>query len=178
MKSNVVQKEKSGPSVERVNALLQYCPETGELIQRFNRGGTAKKGFQAGHINPDGYRRVRVDGKQFMAHRLAWLVFYGTWPANEIDHINGKKDDNRIANLRVVSRAENEWNKPATTCTTSGYRGVTWDPQYRKWRAQITVNGRKFHVGRFLTPEEAFAAYLARAAALRGVLPVLGASHG
>jgi hypothetical protein len=178
MKSSVIQKEACGPSFERVNSLFEYQPETGALIQRANRGGTARKGSHAGHINPDGYRRIRVDGKQYMAHRLAWLMFYGVWPASEIDHINGKKDDNRISNLRVVSRAENEWNKPRKTCTASGYRGVTWDQQYQKWRAQIEVNGRKFYVGRFVTPEEAFAAYIAKASALRGEFLGLGVSHG
>lgn len=167
MPNKVAKKEAFGPTLDRVNELLDYRPETGDLIQRRNRGGTARQGGLAGHINPDGYRRVRVDGKQYMAHRLVWLISYKVWPPGEIDHINGKKDDNRIENLRGVTRAENEWNKPANKCNSSGYRGVTWDPDYQQWRARVSIDGRNVHLGRFNTAEEANCAYVAGSSRLR-----------
>ena len=146
---------------ERLKELLDYDPETGVFVWKVNRGRTAKAGTPAGNKNHDGYNRIMVDGKHYMAHRLAWFYVYGVWPANELDHINRERGDNKISNLRKASRLENMWNRARHSNNTSGYAGVSWSKLHNKWRADIQVNGKGKHLGLFNTPEEAHTAYLA-----------------
>jgi hypothetical protein len=77
----------------------------------------------------------------------------------QVDHINGAGLDNRRGNLRLASHAENMRNRGAKRNNTSGYKGVSFHRQRQKWRAQIMIDGRETHLGYFLTPEEAHAAY-------------------
>lgn len=105
-----------------------------------------------------GYRAGRIYDREYKAHRLLWLLYSGRWPDDQIDHINGDKADNRIANLRAVPQSENNKNKPVPTNNTSGVIGVH---RYRKngyWQAEITVNGKARYLGRFRSIEEAAAA--------------------
>lgn len=107
----------------------------------------------------DGYRKIRIDGHQFLAHRLAWVYVYGVWPA-EIDHVNGNRSDNRIANLRSVSHRDNQQNmRLPRSNNSSGYLGVHFDRG--RWVAQIRSEGMRHRLGRFDTAEEASDAYLA-----------------
>lgn len=138
---------------------LSYDPETGVFTWAQTRPGTAKKGTHAGCKNREGYVQIMVRGKYHAAHRLAWLYVYGEWPVLQVDHINGNPNDNRIANLRLVSASENAQNKrKARSDNSSGFLGVT--AHYGKWRAQISVMGERHHLGNFSTPEEAHAAYV------------------
>lgn len=107
-----------------------------------------KVGQPAGFRLQHGYIGMSIDGVHYKAHRLAWLHFYGEWPAYEIDHINQNTSDNRICNLRVVSRAENEANKHKAQSNnkSSGIRGVTWDNQRNKWRVRLMKDGKMVHV--------------------------------
>lgn len=100
-----------------------------------------------------------------MAHRLAWLLHYGSWPSRHIDHINGDRADNRIANLRECDDAENQQNlRAATAASKSGLLGVT-TRTYRngavRYAASIQVDGTKRYLGVYGTPEEAHSAYRA-----------------
>jgi len=119
-------------------------------------------GRQAGSPAFGGYRSISVDGIRYSAHRLAWLHVHGEHPAGEIDHVNGDRSDDRIANLRPCSRRENAWNTRGRSA--SGFKGV-----YRaenctpKWHAKISVKGETLHLGSFDTKEEAAAAYDAAA---------------
>lgn len=88
------------------------------------------------------------------AHRVAWAVANGRWPENEIDHINGVRDDNRLVNLRDVTRTENHRNA-GLKINTSGVLGVSWNTERRKWIAQITVDGKNNYLGQFDTITEA-----------------------
>lgn len=110
----------------------------------------------AGTITDSGYRRIWVDGKGMMAHRAVWLITYGRLPDNEIDHINHDKDDNRISNLRDVSRNENMKNKGLLVTNTSGYTGISWLEKQRKWR--VRVDGIKRHVGHYVSLSDAISA--------------------
>src|SRR5262245_14923519 len=84
------------PSAERVRQLLKYSPETGELRWRVSRRGRgARLGRDAGAGHAKGYRRVSVDGRDYLVHRVIWLWMTGEWPAAQIDHRNGVRDDNR-----------------------------------------------------------------------------------
>lgn len=137
---------------------LSYDPETGIFTWLVNRG-KARSGKKAGSLNGRRYLAIRIDGKSYSAHRLAWLAFYGEWPIGEIDHINRIKTDNRIANLRVASSSQNEWNKNLQKNNKSGYRGVSWCTNELRWRAGIKINGRQIRIGTYDTPEEASVAY-------------------
>jgi hypothetical protein len=151
-------------TVERVCELLNYNPETGEFVR-------AKVGKIAGSRMTNGYRIIGVDGKGYLAHRLAWLVVHSRWPDGNIDHINGDRADNRIANLRECNQAQNMWNHNAAW-GRSGIRGVHWSGQdhkrQKKWVARLKVNGRTHNLGRFATKEEAAEAYKDAAIRLHG----------
>jgi hypothetical protein len=93
-------------SHELVCSLLAYDPETGIFSRRNGRGAAS----QVGYLMPKGYRIIRVNYHKFLAHRLAWFYVHGEWPPHEIDHVNRRRDDNRIANLRPATRLENAQN--------------------------------------------------------------------
>lgn len=142
---------------KRVMELLDCDPETGVFTRRDSRGGYPA-GIVAGTLC-NGYIRIKVDGKDYLAHRLAFLVVNGFLP-DELDHINGNKIDNRIINLREATRQENQRNTGRRVDNTSGHKGVCWDKANGKWRAQAQdANGKRKTLGRFPTPEAASAAY-------------------
>lgn len=141
---------------ERIRELLTYDPDTGLFCWRKTRRNA--KGF-AGTTDPRGYVRISVDRKVYLAHRLAWLYVHGTWPANEIDHINRVRNDNRLSNLRDTSRTVNTQNVGVRKDSACGLRGVGWHKAQRKWRARIQANGVCHELGYFLTASEAKAAY-------------------
>jgi len=148
--------------VVAAKARLEYRPETGVFVWRDGQAA----GCIAGTLD-SGYLKIRYLGRQYRAHRLAWLFTYGEWPRGDIDHINGVRSDNRIANLRVVSKSENMENiRVTTTRNRSGFLGV-----YRKggrFRADITVKKKTVHLGYFVTAEEAHAAYVEAKRRLHG----------
>ncbi|WP_426418192.1 HNH endonuclease signature motif containing protein [Bradyrhizobium genosp. A] len=143
----------------RLEQLLTYDPETG--IFRW-RGGhkRVRAGALAGTIDKDGYVIICIDQKLYRAHRLAWLWMTGEWPAEEIDHRDTVKSNNRFKNLREANDEQNAHNRPK--------RGFTFDNRRSAYVAQINVGGRHFHLGQFTTPDEATAAYNAAAEDLHG----------
>jgi len=148
--------------VDTLRGLLDYEPETGIFRWRVQPSRNVKAGVVAGTLNHDGYIRIMVDGKKFLAHRLAYLHFHGVWPEQQIDHLNGDKSDNRIANLRDVSPSINAQNQTRPRRgNASGFLGVSWNKDNKRWEARIKINGRKQHIGLFDTPKAAHAAYLA-----------------
>ncbi len=110
--------------------------------------------------NREGYIWISINYKNYSAHRLAWKFFYGDWPKNDIDHINGIKSDNRISNLRCVSKAENNKNTPMRKTNTSGFVGVYWNRFSNGWDAKIGVSGKLLNIGRYKTFDEAVSARL------------------
>lgn len=146
---------------QRACELLSYDPGTGIVLWRVNRKGGARAGSEAGTTMFVGYRKIGIDGREYLTHRIAWLLATGCWPAFEIDHINGNRTDNRLANLRQATRAENSQNNAIRSTNTSGFAGVTWNKVWKKWQAQITTNRRLRIVGYFDDPESASEAYIA-----------------
>ena len=151
---------------ERVLELLDYNPVTGEFRWKVNRRGQARAGSIAGSVRPSGHRHIRVDTRFYRAGRLAWLIVHGRWPVVTIDHINGKRDDDRLCNLREASYAENARN--ATAYGPLGLKGVSYSSSKKKFRAQIRERGALRHLGYFDTPTAAHAAYCAAAKSLHG----------
>ena len=139
---------------------IKYNPETGVFTWARSRPGVTA-GSQAGCLSTYGYLLIRVGRKQFRAHRLAWLITHGEWPAAEIDHINGDRADNRICNLCAVDRTGNSQNRwMAHQDSSHGRLGAAWNKQHRRWQSKITVNGTHHHLGYFSTADEAHAAYI------------------
>lgn len=144
-------------SVERVRELLSYCDDTGVFVWKKSPCYADKTGDVAGHVNKKGYIEIQIDGSRYNAHKLAWLYVYGVLPA-EVDHANGIKSDNRIANLRVCTFNQNQHNKGLQKNNTSGVKGVNWEAQTGKWRAGLAVNKKHKTIGRFSSLDEAAAA--------------------
>jgi hypothetical protein len=139
--------------------VLNYDPLTGIFTWKVSGSGR-RIGKIAGGID-DGYNKIKVNNKLYKGHRLAWLYVYGTWPMADIDHINGQRADNRIANLRDVSRTHNCQNQylPHKE-SSSGVLGVTWHKRMGRFQAGITVDGKRLHLGTFKDSGEAHNAYL------------------
>lgn len=145
---------------KRLRELFLYDAETGIFTRRVSVGrhGRHKAHVVAGTRQNHGYVVMCVDGRRYMAHRLAWLYMYGEWPSCDIDHLNGVRNDNRLANLRLATRAQNMQNVRHHKHNTSGYKGVSWMPSRRKWRAYIFVDYKQRHIGLYDTPQEAHVA--------------------
>lgn len=142
---------------ERINTVLDYNPETGLFFWKIRLTSRRKCGTQAGYCQ-DGYICIGVDGFQFKAHRLAWLITNRCWPSGQIDHINRIKTDNRIINLRDVSPGLNKQNQvKAQANNITNILGV--QQRGRRFRAQIQVNGKLIHLGTFDTADGARLAY-------------------
>lgn len=149
------------PSYEEVAELLDYNPDTGEFIRKKRTSNSIKVGDTAGTTNSEGYRQVSIRGKQYYAHRLAWLLHYGEWPRQDLDHINHTRADNRITNLRLADRSTNMKNSTKRADNTSGICGVYWYKPYSKWMALLGYEGGSKFLGYFDTIEEAATARLA-----------------
>ena len=145
---------------DQLKKILSYDPETGLFHWKIKPSKRFSKGMQAGSLG-DGYIRIHTNGRQYGAHRLAWLYVYGVEPEHQIDHINGNPSDNRIVNLRQATQMENAQNirKPQKN-NSHGNLGVTYDPKKKLWRTRISINGTRKYIGKFKTQEQAAQAYL------------------
>lgn len=151
------------PSPELLRKLLRYEPDTGKLYwlersvclfndndvracRTWNKRFAGNEAFTAD--NGDGYKMGRIFGHPYTAHRVIWVIVHNEWPDN-IDHINGIRDDNRIVNLRSVSKAENGKNQRLKSNNKSGVCGVHFSTREMKWICRIDVNGKQKHIGTF-----------------------------
>jgi hypothetical protein len=133
----------------------EYDPDTGLLTNRYTLSPKAVKGDIAGCTENNGYRTLRVLGKQYPMHRLIWLYVHGKLPDNTIDHINRIRDDNRLANLRDVNMCVNSHNKlPGKVGCKQAKSG--------RWIAVIKIDKKQVYLGTYDTPEEAHEIYLKR----------------
>ncbi len=152
-------KQNSTLTQERLREVLHYDPETGIFTWRVNRAQMVA-GSVAGGPNGKGYWYIKIDRYSYPAHRLAWLYVHGVWPPFDTDHHDTKPSNNRIDNLREATRGQNRQNmRKAHKNNKAGLLGVMWHKQSQRWRAKITVDGKGIHLGNFLTPELASAAY-------------------
>lgn len=164
----------STPTTEFANAALHHDSTTGFLYWKprpvdlfateraWKIWTTRCSGKRADTSITDGnglqYRRVRLLGKVWKAHRIIWLMHHGELPAHEIDHINGDSCDNRIENLRAVTKHENLKNQSRYKSNKSGHTGVFWNKKLSKYQAYINDEGKLRHLGCFVNIDDALAA--------------------
>jgi len=163
------------PSPEVLRQLLRYEPETGKLFWKergpewFSDGRRAAKdnaatwnarysGVEAlTAVSGEGYNQGALLGGRYFAHRVIMAMVYGETP-EQVDHINGNRQDNRLANLRGVTRQQNQQNKQRLKNNKSGCTGVAWHQVSGKWRSEIKVNNQSLHLGSFYNFDDAVAA--------------------
>jgi hypothetical protein len=145
------------PSLERLNELLSYDPETGALTWKSVPKGfqRAKAGDPAGTIGAKGYRVIGIDRKYYLAHRIIWKLMTGSDPDDQIDHKNTDRLNNRWENLRPVENGQNIQNSNVRKDNLSGVKGIHWDASHKKWRAVLRVNGKTIRLGRFSSKDDA-----------------------
>lgn len=151
------------PGFELVRHLLDYNANTGVFHWKIRSGGRSS-GTIAGCKTKHGYISITIAGKAYLAHRLAWLISYGVWPEAQIDHINGDRADNQLANLRPATANENAWNQKVCKTNKSGFKGVYFHLQSQKWRAVIGANNKRISLGLHHTAKDAAKAYAAASA--------------
>lgn len=145
-------------TAEEVRFRLDYKHETGEFFWK-NSKQSRRNGLPAGNVQKIGYHIISIDKVHYLSHRLAWCHYYGEWPELLIDHINGVKTDNRIENLRLATKQENNFNSTMWKSNKSGYKGVFWNSQKQKWQARATLNYKAIYLGTFDDAEDASKAY-------------------
>jgi hypothetical protein len=137
---------------------LSYNPETGEFRWKKRPSNSVRMDRPAGAILKNGYRRLVVQNYQFYAHHAAWYLVHREWPDQMIDHANGDRADNRLANLRLATQAQQNYNMLPGSLNRSGVRGVCWHAKGGYWRAYITANRRQKFLGNFDNFNDAVAA--------------------
>lgn len=129
----------------------------------------SKNGKVAGTKESHGYWQVMVDYKYIPCHRVVWVIHYGEIPAGlEIDHIDRNRRNNKLSNLRLVTRSQNMANKSMQKNNKSGFKGVSWSTCAKKWQAGICIKRKCVHIGYFASPIEANQAYIKKAIELFG----------
>lgn len=157
---------------EMLREVLGYNPNTGtlhwknrpismfgndRLCNSWNSRHAGKEAFTTSQTH--GYLKSSVMDIELLAHRVAWAIYHGVWPVNDIDHRNGNKRDNRINNLREANKTENLQNRGKQSNNTSGYKCVSFDKRRNSWFSYINADGKRKYLGCYPTPEEAHAAY-------------------
>lgn len=162
-------------TADRAQELLSYDPVSGELTWKRTTSNRVHVGDKAGNLmRSTGYLQIQIDGNTYLAHRVAWLLTFGSMPGKWIDHINGCKTDNRLFNLREADVAQNLWNIKRPKTNKSGVKGVSWDSTYEKWSAEVKNRSKKHWIGYFDSLESATAAVREKRAQLHGQF----ANHG
>lgn len=163
---------KNGPcDMATLRRLFTYDPETGEVFhgprdcrdfvrpKRPSALSAWRKKYEGKpalrHTVGQGYLGGNIEGMSFRAHRVVYALHHGRWPRHQIDHKNGKRDDNRPCNLRDVPNSANSKNQGLKSNNTSGITGVFQCKLHGGWIAHMRVNGKYHHLGRYATKEEA-----------------------
>lgn len=158
-------------SISTLRRLLDYDPGTGIIkrkprpLKSFKAGPRQRNACAAWNsrfagkaitlIDANGYLKVRVAGKVFLGHRVAFALHYGRWPEANVDHDDGDPGNNRIENLRDASQSQNMKNRKRPRNNKSGVVGVQWLRRERKWQARIWADNVELSLGQFSEFEDA-----------------------
>ncbi|QKJ88069.1 HNH endonuclease [Paramixta manurensis] len=149
------------PSKDILEKFINYEPETGVFIWKVSPSPRVNIGDRSGWLDSQGYRYIRIENKTYKSSRLAYLWMTGNQPVI-VDHINGIRSDDRWENLRNCLGDENNYNKGKESKNKSGITGVFWSSRDKKWRAEITHQGKRKSLGYY---EDLFSASCARRSA-------------
>lgn len=145
---------------EYLKSIYDYNEASGKFFwkKRTNSLSRAVIGREVGTPDRDGYKRLKLFGKIYLVHHVTWFLFNNKWPVNELDHINGVRDDNRIENLRDVSSRQNSQNQKKHR--NGHLLGTYFRKDNKKWGSKIVVSKKHIHLGFFDTKELAHDAYM------------------
>jgi hypothetical protein len=148
---------------EKIKTMLAFNPDSGTFVWKVGPSRSVNKGDMAGTVDHYGYVVIRVMGVRYKAHRLAWMICHGASSCDglEIDHLNGQRSDNRITNLRAVTRAQNQQNQRSPhKDSRTGLLGIYKVAGRSMWRASISKGRTTVRLGYFGTPGAAHSAYV------------------
>ena len=165
--ASIDREREANTSFEEIAGVMRYNPKTGEFRRK------DRPNAKVGSFNQKGRLRITVNGKKFLASRLAWLLYYGEWPAQTVDHIDGDRANNCIANLRLATLTEQQCNRGLPENNTSGVKGASFNKRrsaagLAPWETYITIYGSRAHLGFFVDLESAKAVRLRAEAAHHG----------
>ena len=145
------------PPLEELKEFLDYNPDTGIFIWKKQVAQNIKVGQEAGAMNSNGYIQIRFKNSPYLAHRLAYYMYYGIHPLEKlVDHIDGDKTNNKIDNLRLATNSQNGMNRVSLAINnTSGVTVVFFNKRKKKWTARITIDRFQKHLGIFANKEDA-----------------------
>lgn len=152
---------------DRLKEVLHYDPDTGAFTWLVRTSNRIRVGDVAGRTCKDGYRRIGVDGIDYLEHRLAWFYMTGEWPEPEIDHRDGHTENNRWSNFREATRGQNTANSRLRKGKTLP-KGVSFRASSGRFLAQIVHKRETIYLGSFSTPEQAHGIYMTAARDLHG----------
>jgi hypothetical protein len=172
------------PTPEFLRQILDYNPDTGSFTWKertpemftcargqgwaCNAWNAKNAGKPASSTHTNGYYQIGINGRSFLAHRVAWAYMTGRWPSRMIDHEDTDRMNNSWSNLREATNSQNKANAPCHADSASGVKGVMWFKQTNRWHVQIQANGKKHHIGFFTDIEAAKQAYNDAATRLHG----------
>lgn len=151
-------------TADRLREVLDYDPDTGFFTWRVSNGRRAIKGHEAGFIHAKGYRRIKIDGRLYEAHRLAFLYVTGEWPEHGVDHRDMDPSNNAWGNLRPATPSQNAAN--SIRAGRDLPKGVTH--VRGGYQAKISARGEAIYLGTYATPSAAHGVYAAAARDLHG----------
>jgi hypothetical protein len=130
---------------QKLTSLFDY--RDGSLYRKAGGRG-AVRGAKLGHINSNGYEVITVSRKIMKTHQIVFVMHHGYMP-NIIDHIDGNRLNNKIENLREVTRSENGYNRKIHKNNKTGYKNVTWISRISAYCVKLNVNKKRMHFGYF-----------------------------
>lgn len=161
----VKKRENCSLTYDEAHRLFRYDPETGLLYNRVRRNSRSAAGDMVGTHGR--YYRTFFDGGEYLVHRIVWLMHYGTWPKDQLDHIDRNGLNNRLDNLRECDTSENHQNQDMTNRKgTSRYIGVCKPSNRDGWRAGITIGKKQHYLGMYRCETAAYVAYCKAKAAM------------
>jgi len=129
----------------RFHELFAYAD--GKLIRKISIGASKARSIVS-YKEPNGYLRVRIDGKRYTVHQVVFCMQHGYIP-KMLDHINGIKDDNRIENLREANSSQNGYNTKTPKANTTGTKNVQYIKHMNKYQVRLRINKQNTVIGHF-----------------------------